>query len=187
MESMSDDKKSQLPYQTLGARLKRLREKSQESLAEVSGAVEIDIHSLEDFELGGACPEEEILLLLISHFNMRDEEANKLWRLAGYDQQDLALTDDAKSSVFVLPADARVNYTDMANIITNEFGVTINFMQSSGPGGQAMIVSRLGMSKEHAQSLIELLQHSLSHADQSATKVQKALPAPKRKTDRKEQ
>jgi len=39
-----------VPFKTLGSHLKYLREQSSESLAEVSGAVEIDESMLEDIE-----------------------------------------------------------------------------------------------------------------------------------------
>src|SRR5581483_12038765 len=72
------------PYQTLGKNLKKLRHRANESLAEASGAVEIDVRELASFELGKVRPTEDVLLLLISHFGAKDDEAVKLWEMAGY-------------------------------------------------------------------------------------------------------
>ena len=72
------------PYHPLGQRLKALREQASESLAEASGAVEIDVRQLAGFELGQSRPSEEVLLLLVSHFGAKDDEAIHLWELAGY-------------------------------------------------------------------------------------------------------
>ena len=48
-------------------------------------------------------------------------------------------------------------------------------MQTAGPGSQPTTISRLGMSREHAQSVIELLQKTLAeHTSHQA----KALPQP---------
>ncbi len=47
---MSENKK--LPYRTLGARLKYIRERRQESIDAVSGALEIDINTLKQIEQG---------------------------------------------------------------------------------------------------------------------------------------
>jgi transcriptional regulator with XRE-family HTH domain len=58
------------PFKTLGTHLKYLRERGAETLAEVSGAVEINEDILERIEQGSERPSEEILMLLISHFNM---------------------------------------------------------------------------------------------------------------------
>ena len=73
------------PHKTLGKYLKSMRQKLQESLGETSGAVEIDVEQLDRFERGAEVPSEDILMLLISHFNLQDDEAVELWELAGYD------------------------------------------------------------------------------------------------------
>jgi transcriptional regulator with XRE-family HTH domain len=72
---MEDRKSQKSPYRPLGRRLKALREKANESLAEVSGAVEIDVRELASYELGQSRPNEEVLLMLISHFSAQDDEA----------------------------------------------------------------------------------------------------------------
>lgn len=161
--------------QTLGKRLRVMREKLRETLAEVSGAVEIEIDTLANIEHDVEKPSEDILLLLISHFNVKEEDAKKLWELAEYEPLDSKKDSDLVKSagITVLPADARIIYTDIAHAVANQNGLVINFMQESGLGGQPLIVSRLGMSKEHARSLIEALKKTL---DQSEPK---ALPAPK--------
>jgi hypothetical protein len=81
-------------------------------------------------------------------------------------------TDPAKPPVYVMPMDVRIAYTDMVHVMANNYGVVVNFMQGAGPNNQPMIVSRVGMSKEHAQSLIELLQKTLQRLEP------RSLPAP---------
>src|SRR6185369_8362398 len=82
---MSDTKKH-VPYEPLGSQLGNLRERNRESMAEVSGAVEIDEKELSRIEAGAERPSEDILLLLISHFEVEDDKAAELWQLAGYDK-----------------------------------------------------------------------------------------------------
>src|ERR1700748_2828432 len=77
-----------VPYETLGSQLRHLRERNRESMAEVSGAVEIDETELSKIEAGAERPSEDILLLLISHFAVEDDKAAELWQLAGYDRQE---------------------------------------------------------------------------------------------------
>ena len=150
-----------------------------ESLAEVSGAVEIEVETLNKIEQGMTRPSEDILLLLISHFGVKEDEATRLWELASYDRQPLGSLDpDAGPSLLVAPADARITYTDMTHTVVNDYGVVINFMQSNGPNGQPMIVSRLGMSREHAQSMLEILKKTLQAAEP------KSLPAPGKQRDK---
>ncbi|MCL4357524.1 helix-turn-helix domain-containing protein, partial [Patescibacteria group bacterium] len=62
---MSQSSSSPQPYIKLGQQLKNYRKAKHESLAEVSGAVEIDEHVLERYEAGLDRPDEEILNLLI--------------------------------------------------------------------------------------------------------------------------
>jgi transcriptional regulator with XRE-family HTH domain len=164
---MSDEVKKELPYARLGHQLKRLREKLQETLAEVSGAVEIEVDALQYMEQGKDRPSEDILELLMNHFELKDEEAKKLWQLAGYREKDLYAEnrrDDTEGlpSVIVMPMDARIVYTDMVNATVNNYGVVLTFMQGNGPNNQPLAISRVGMSKEHAHSLIELLQKTMA-------------------------
>ena len=170
-------------FARLGGKLKSIREKLKESLAEVSGAVEIEQDLLEQFERGEQRPNEEILLLLISHFEVHDDEATKLWELANYDDK-AGQEDQLQILTSVMPGDMRIIYTDMVHVAVNNYGVVINFMQNGGLNNQPMAVARVGMSKEHARSVLEVLQQTLA---QSETPVQpKSLPAPrakKQKTD----
>lgn len=157
------------PFEPLGKHLRRIREKRQETLAEVSGAVEIEPDMLNAIEEGRERPGEDILLLLISHFATKEDVATKLWELAGYNQDELPVQNvvnntqgQAQNGVVVLPGDARIVYTDMVHVMVNNYGVIMNFMQTAGPNSQPLAVSRIGMSKEHAKSVLEVLQKTLS-------------------------
>lgn len=50
-----------------------------------------------------------------------------------------------------------VFYTDNINLALNPDGVILNVMQRVGPTNQARIVSRIGMSREHAKKFVETL------------------------------
>lgn len=174
------EKQEHHPYKSLGQRLKGMREHSRESLAEVAGSVEIDMHVLHDIEQGSERPGEDILMLLISHFGVKEDEATSLWRLAGYDPKDITnqrtgVDSDDKNTVIVMPVDMRIAYTDMAHVVVNDHGVVMNFLQTAGPNNQPLVVSRLGMSREHAESIITLLQKTLHPP---AKLPPKQLPAP---------
>lgn len=170
---MSD--KSPRPFKTLGEQLRSLRQRVQETLGEVSGAVEIDTKELASFEFGRQRPSEDILLLLISHFGAQEDEATKLWELAGYDLDKIPgshmVNDDegqSLPSVMVLPSDVRISYTDMVHVMVNNYGVVINFMQGAGPKQQPLAVARVGMSREHAQSVLEVLQATLQQSEDNS-------------------
>ena len=156
------------PYKSLGDKLKKVRQRLQESQAEVSGAIEVDIEVLDEFEKGTQRPSEELLLLLISHFALKEDEADLLWQVAGYQEQS-SETDDGtqQPGVMVMPLDVRIVYADMVHVMANNFGVVMNFMQTAGPNNQPLAVSRVGMSKEHARSVLEILQKTLEQADKN--------------------
>ena len=177
------------PYRSFGDVLKRLRAQASKTPAEVSGAVEIDESRLKSYEAGEQRPTEDILLLLIQHFNLRDEQAVELWKLAGYtgrpEEERFFINDDQgevqQVSVSVSPHDARIVYTDMLQVMVNNYGVIINFMQGAGPGNQPLAVSRVGMSKEHARSVLEVLKKTLEQAENP--QEPKRLKAPDSKKD----
>jgi hypothetical protein len=174
---MAERKSKHYPYRPLGFKLRSLREKNQESIADVSGAVEIDTELLVKIEDGLKLPDEDILLLLISHFGLQNDEALKLWRLAGYDNLvDTNVVPDTnnlsqQAAVFLLPIDSRVVYTDKVDLTDNNYGIVINFQQTNSqqPGEQPLTVARVGMSREHAIQIINSLQKVLK-AEQSNRK-----------------
>ncbi|MFZ1323835.1 MAG: DUF3467 domain-containing protein [Candidatus Saccharimonadales bacterium] len=168
--------RSRFPYANLGHRLQEIRKQSLETVPEVSGAVELDNEEIVRFEKGEDRPSEDVLMLLINHFNIREEEADELWDLAGYTDakaQPQPLDHTAFPTLVVVPNDTRIIYTDTANVSINNFGVVLNFMQN-GLSSQPQSVSRIGMSMEHAKSVLEVLARTIAQAE--ASKTPKALP-----------
>lgn len=165
--------RGRVPFRVLGQRLSDIRKSLQETVTEVSGAIELENEELLRFERGEARPSEDILALLINHFDIADDEADELWDLAGYNSKE-----DMHQipSLMVVPVDNRIIYTDTANISINNFGVVMNFMQN-GPGNQPNSVARVGMSLEHAKSILEVLTKTIKQAE--SAKIPKSLPAPK--------
>jgi transcriptional regulator with XRE-family HTH domain len=180
----------QQPYQTLGLRLRTMRHKYKESAAEVSGAVEIDVDMLKRFEQGAELPSEDILMLLISHFDLADDEAVSLWEMAGYDQHKMFCDHDhhdhepsreeprmLKQPVVLLALEARVVYSNGAEVVTDKNGVVLNFTQFVDAAQGAVPVARVGMSYEQAEDVLATLQRALLHG--RYTRGPKALPAPR--------
>ncbi|MGH7156831.1 MAG: helix-turn-helix domain-containing protein [Candidatus Saccharimonadales bacterium] len=159
---------NQTPYKPLGKYLKDLRTKANESLAEASGAVEIDVRELAGYELGKKRPSEDVLLLLISHFGAKDEEAVKLWEMAGYGMEKIPASRMASSeSALAQPASAnQILFTDIVDIMVNNYGVVMNFMQG-GAGSNTNSVAKVGMSREHAKSVLKILEHTLSQTEKN--------------------
>lgn len=168
-----DKPKSETPYKPLGKKLKELRNQTNESLAEVSGAVEIDVRQLASFELGQALPTEDILLLLLSHFGVKDDEALALWEVAGYRMAKapvLHMMNDPANSPSAT-ADGHVLFTDIVDVMVNNYGVVMNFMQGGGPDMPPATVSRVGMSRDHAKSVLQILQATLSQTEHNQKRI----------------
>ncbi len=180
---MSEYSNNQFPFKTLGSHLKSIREKKRESVAEVSGAVELDPETLSQIEQGRKRPSEDILMMLLNHFDVKDEEAVKIWEMAGYTRDKASLSSEIndqdfqnKQLLMLVPVDGRILYTDQVHVMANNHGVVMNFMQGGGNSSQPAAVARIGMSKEHAASVVELLTKSLQQLENA--KVQRRLPAP---------
>ena len=163
---MSDQSQS-TPFKTLGEKLKIIRQKLHESVAEVSGAVEIEEQQLSRIEQGSERPSEDILLLLINHFGMQDDDAAKLWQLAGYDQPHDHDHDHGpeqnRAMVMIMAVDPRVIYSDGVQVTANNVGVVLNFSQGGGTQ-QQMTTARIGMSREQAYGLLHTLQRTLEQS-----------------------
>jgi transcriptional regulator with XRE-family HTH domain len=178
------------PYIALGKHLKYVREQSKQSLIEVSGAVEIDEKTLERIESGEERPAEDILLLLISHFGVQDQEAIQLWELANYDgeipdqikPESFGLQNSGKPVVMLVALDMRTIYSDGLDITCTQSGVTLNFTQTSGRQAQPSPVSRIGMSYDQAEKVLINLHKSLMKVrylrDHRALPPQRSIDAP---------
>ncbi|HET9850188.1 MAG TPA: helix-turn-helix transcriptional regulator [Candidatus Saccharimonadales bacterium] len=178
------EEQKEVPYRGLGKRLKVLRTRAKESLAEASGAVEIDVKQLADYELGQDRPSEDVLLLLISHFDAGDDEAIKLWELAGYGTQKNSASHQAGDNKDA--SQPKILFTDIVDVTVNNYGVVMNFMQGAGSGAKAESIARVGMSREHAKSVLQILQITLAQTENNlkslSNKMTNSETSPETKT-----
>jgi transcriptional regulator with XRE-family HTH domain len=177
-----DESHKTTPYKILGRKLKALRARSGETLAEASGAVEVEVRQLASYELGHSRPTEEVLLLLVSHFGVHEDEAVSLWELAGYGMEKLPAkhmsSHEADGISQQAQTDERILFTDIVDIVVNNYGVVMNFMQGAGPGVKPSSVARIGMSREHAKSILHILQVTLAQTDRTLPRLPKRLISP---------
>lgn len=165
------------PFAQLGDKLKIARQSIKESLAEVAGAVEIGEEDYSNIELGASRPTEEILMLLIQHFAMKDEDAVQLWELAGYDrEQEQDGEPLTKTIVMALNMDPRIMYSDQVQINGNKHGIVLNFMQPGGGPIPMLPVARVGMSREQGRHMLNVLHETLTQLD--TLNESKKLPPP---------
>ncbi len=148
---------------SFGSYLKGIRNKRNETLADVSGAVEIDVVTLDRIESGNTQPSEDVLMLLISHFNLKEDEAVRLWQLAGFDHGKLGyqINSTNEETLNALSNEEPILFTDGLQVSANKFGVIINFLQGLSADGKPVTISRLGMSRDHAKTIVEVIQKTL--------------------------
>ena len=168
---MADNK----PFKKLGEVLAELRRQRNKTADEVAGAVEIDRERLLSYERGESKPAEDILGLLISHFNLDEGEADRLWQMANYKTENSTPIDQGmmpQAAIMLLPLDARIIYSDSFQITANKKGVIINFMQSNGTKNP-LPISKIGMSFDQAKDMLNVLGKSLENVDKQNRKNQK--------------
>lgn len=182
---MSDDFGVQ-SLRLLGLKLCGFRQKSRQSLSDVADSVEISEQLLESFEQGHERPSEDVLMLLINHFNMNDDTAVDLLELAGYETPEApqqGISPEAmltKQPVLMLMAmDSRIVYTDGVHIAASPEGVVLNFTQSGSQtaAGQPLTVARVGMSPAQANNVLQTLSKTLAMLQRPS--IPNNLPAPK--------
>jgi len=155
------------PFKNIGERLKQWRQRVHESIDEVSGAVEIDKDQLLKIEKGLELPSEDILLLLISHLDVEEKDAQTLLEQAGYaraqlDGSGLSSMDEQiiKQTLMIIPVDNRILYSDSVNVSATPNGLVMDFLQTTN-NTQPATIGRIGVSLEHAERLQKLLAEML--------------------------
>jgi len=139
----------------VGEFLKNQREIKNQTLAEVSGAVEIDVEQLRMIEEGRFLPEEETLVTLISFLKISDEDAKDIFEKAGYLSED----EETFDKVNTQPT-APVLYADSIKVIKSNDGVVIDFFQPSTDGG--VTTFRFGINDNLTKELTKQLMQTLS-------------------------
>lgn len=165
------------PYKNIGERLRKWRQQMHESIAEVSGAVEIDTEQLKKIEKGVELPTEDILLLLISHLEVQEKDARTIIEQAGYARTEQMSNMDEqliKQMLMIIPFDNRILYSDSVNISASPNGVVMDFLQTSA-NPQPATIGRIGMSLDHAGRMQKLLTEILDKTG----KPQRLLEQPK--------
>lgn len=165
--------------QELGIALRAYRVAAGESIEELAEATELRIEKLNRLEAGQVTPTDSDIELLARHYTLRENEVSRLLELAGHQEGDFNIdlaTEDV--SLDKLNKDfevlfAPIFYTDMVNVVSNDYGITINFIQNGSGGDKPVVVSRVGMSHKHAESIISVLQETLKRLQEKKSQDSK--------------
>lgn len=157
---------SHFSLKMLGRNLRKQRERVHESLAEVSGAVEIDQEVLAQIERGDKRPSEDILLLLISHLDIAETEALKLWELAGFEAPSSERSEPspeellAKQLIMVVSPESKVLHSDDVTVQVTRAGLTLHVGQEA-KDGTLNTVARVALNRDQAHKLVQDLAKTL--------------------------
>ena len=155
---------SKHPYKLLGSKLRRLRHDAQESLSDVSAAIEVDTQFLLRIEAGLVQPSEDILILLMNHFDVDDKEALYLWQQANYEKA--SANESTTPQIYLIPMlDNKILYTHQVDVQSNKKDIVINFSQPDIDGSPTTTM-RVGMSNAVAQELHLQLSKAITHSQQ---------------------
>lgn len=165
---MNDNKE---PYKEVGDQIRQWRQKWNQSLAEISATLEIDLNILRSIESGKILPSDDQLDMLMSHFLMNEEQATELMDIidsangrSGQPASSIPFGQDISGQIMmmVVSADsAKSSYTDGMHASVDDKGVVLEFTQRS-TDGKSVTVSRLGMSHNHAVEVSRVISDTLN-------------------------
>lgn len=164
-------------FQTLGSTLRQYRENFNLSISELSRILKIDRTHLSKIENGHERPSLGLLNKLIWHYSLSGSQANELISLARHSASLTVISNkqlesdgrkegimEAKQNSGVqinIPNNVPVLYCDSVFMNSTEFGLTLDFAQTFAGSNQQNVVTRIGMSFEHASKMIEVLNKHL--------------------------
>ncbi|MDQ3159378.1 MAG: hypothetical protein M3P98_04580 [bacterium] len=138
----------------VGDYLKDRRESKNQTLAEVSGAAELEIDQLILIEAGLKLPEEEVLVTLISFLQIPDDDAKDIFTKAGY------FDEQTQTTISATP----VLYCDELEVQKSKDGVVIDFKQPNHEGGSNSF--RFGLSESITYELIKQLMKQINKTEE---------------------
>ena len=83
----------------------------------------------------------------------------------------MAKQDETEFKVSLNPENVRILYTDTIFMNVNDDGVTLDICQKVGNSTQIQVVSRIGMSRDHAHKFVKKLSEilALTHGHSETT------------------
>ena len=170
-------------YLEFGKKIKSYREEKGRSITEVAEAIGVDRTYISKLENGHERPSILILNRLTDYYSLSGEETSKLFENAGYIGGTVNLEKRegvAKMQTKKLPVGGNIQqtqmqvnvpgnipalYSDSVFVTASQWGIVFDFAQNIGPTNQQNVVARIGMSKEHAKALLDVLRKRLEGPD----------------------
>ncbi len=162
----------------LGKKIREIRKKSGKSITETATSIDVGRSYLSRLENGyEKVPSQKVIRNLIDHFSLsKSEEAELLWLASHFQESKVKTerkevskvgenktqkTDQENRLQINIPDNMQVLYSDSVWVTSSRWGIVLDFAQSVGPTNRQNVVSRVGMSKEHAQAMFDVLKKKL--------------------------
>ncbi len=165
-----------------GKLLKGHRKKTGKSLKAVGKDIGINYSYLSKIEKGIQRPSVELLNKLVTYYKLNNSQTGKIFHFAGYKREEVTMNNQSqfnksnqnKTQISIDPKNNQILYTDHIHVTSSPFGLVLDIGQKMGPTTKAFIVSRIGMSAEHAKALVNLLNRALKvkNIKKSTTKAE---------------
>lgn len=155
------------PFENFGQLLKNLRRQKRMTLKILARALGTDHSYISKLESGLQRPSKSLLNQIINVFELNNQQAFDIFKLVGYKRGVISsMQEDQeqhKTELLIRP-DQLTLYSDAVRVEANPYGFVLSFAQTLGPN-QQIVVSRIGMSKEHIKSFIKVLQGLIEKAE----------------------
>lgn len=157
----------------IGKTIRQMRMKKGISIAELARRMKCSRPYLYDVEASVTPIAPEVLYRISDSLALSPVEAREFGINIVKDDPDLKKTDRMLESSpdgitnrepvvnIKVPDSLSILYSDMVSVTSTDFGIVFDFGQKMGPTNQVNIVSRIGMSAEHAKALSKLLINKL--------------------------
>lgn len=154
-------------FQKLGETLRQIRtDRNVGGLKAVANELGIDYSNLSKVENGYIKPSRNLLDKLIAFYEIPASEASQLYYWAGEREGVTFKLEEPKQpqpmkpnayagNQVAIPENNPVLYAGAVYMDASPFGVVFNFAQQVGPTNNLVVVSRIGMSNEHAKAMCE--------------------------------
>lgn len=154
----------------IGTALRRARLLLGWSATEAAKRFTITPQYLSRIEKGVQVPSDSLLERMIQFYQIPPVEAELLRRTAGHTDQPAALAtsptarieparaDAGSPQIQIDPLKTPVLYTNAMFVSSDDFGIVIDAGQKVGPTNGIQVVSRMGLSLQHAVKLREALE-----------------------------
>ncbi|HVT01479.1 MAG TPA: DUF3467 domain-containing protein [Patescibacteria group bacterium] len=176
--------------QNLGKKIRELRMNNNLTMEQLATRAKIHPTLLSKIENGSRKPSITVIRALSSELNLNETDINYLLSLISastpFEQKlnNNSEGEEVKKSMdefankknpieVKVPDNLPVLYSDVAMVTSSPYGIVFDFAQNVGPTTTRNVVSRVGISVEHAKALLQVLSKKIVDAEKARTEKEK--------------